>query len=341
MSVARPWWLLALALLLPLVLLHLRRPALAMRDVANLAIWERLAGPAESADWRLRRPRHPVLLALQALALSALVLALACPERRDGAPRATTVYVVDGSLWMDVGTRLADARAGVRRLVGSEPRNDIAVVTATGTPAVAYRGPRSGLEEGLRRVRASAGAGDLAAGIVLGAGLLGGRGGRMVVLRAPETAKPEIRAATGQVSVRVVGSRTADQGVFALGSRCGLGAAGACEILATVRNGSASPRIDGYVAHIDGKPVLRQRVTVPAHGTKTLALTAQPGVAVRLQLTGRDALALDDTAVFDVPGAAGTPAAMTVTLVGDPATAKPLAQALAAAPGVTLNLRTP
>ena len=32
---------------------------------------------------------------------------------------------------------------------------------------------------------------------------------------------------------------------------------------------------------------------------------------------------------------------MTVTLVGDPATAKPLAQALAAAPGVSLELRTP
>ena len=341
MSVARPWWLLALALLLPLILLHLRRPALAVRDVADLAIWERLAGPAESADWRLRRPRHPVLLALQALALGALVLALAGPERRDGPAPATTVYVVDGSLWMHVGTRLEDARAGIRRLVGSEPRNHVAVVTATGTPAVAYRGPRSGLEEGLRRVHASAGAGDLAAGITLGAGLLGGRGGRMVVLRAPETAKPEIRAAPGQVRVRVVGSRTTDQGVFARGSRCGIGPSGACEILATVRNESASPRVDGYVAHVDGKPVLRLRVAVPAHGAKTLALTAQPGVAVRLRLTGRDALALDDTAWFDVPSAAGTPAAMTVTLVGDPATAKPLAQALAAAPGVTLNLRTP
>ena len=251
-----------------------------MRDVANLAIWERLAGPAESADWRLRRPRHPVLLALQALALSALGVALrqAPAARRrtardDGLRRRRLART-------EVGTRLADARAGVRQLVGSEPRNDVAVVTATGAPAVAYRGPRSGLEDGLRQVRASAGAGDLAGGIVLGAGLLGGRGGRMVVLHAPETAKPEIRAATGQVSERVVGSRTADQGVFALGSRCGLAAAGACAILATVRNESASPRIDRYVAHVNGKPVLTLRVPVPAHGTATVALTAQPGVAV-------------------------------------------------------------
>jgi hypothetical protein len=129
--------------------------------------------------------------------------------------------------------------------------------------------------------------------------------------------------------------------VFARGSRCGIGPAGACEILATVRNTGSRKRVDRYVAHVDGKPVLTLRIGVPAHSAKSLALTAQPGVAVRLQRTGGDALALDDAAWFDVPSAAGTPAAMTVTLVGNPATAKLLAQALAVAPGVTLNLRTP
>ena len=72
-----------------------------------------------------------------------------------------------------------------------------------------------------------------------------------------------------------------------------------------------------------------------------MTLTAQPGVSVRLLLTKRDALAFDDTASFSVPSAADTPPSMTVTLVGDPRTAKPLAQALAAAPGVNLELRTP
>jgi hypothetical protein len=340
-SLARPWWLVALALLLPLILLHLRRPALALREVASLAIWERLAGPAESANWRVRRPRHPVLLALQALALCALVLAAAGPERRDATPPPTTVYVVDGSLWMHVGTRLAEARASVRQLAAAEPKTRVAVVTATGTPSVAYRGPQSGLAGALRRLGASAGAGDLPSGIALGAGLLGGHEGRMVVLRAPEDAIPKIAAAPGQVTVHVVGSPTADQGLFARGSRCGIGPAGACEVVATVRNEGAGRRLDRFAAYVDGKRVLTLRVAVPGRGTATIALTAQPGVAVRLQLTERDELALDDTAWFTVPSAADTPAAMTVTLVGDPTTAKPLAQALAAAPGVTLNLRTP
>jgi hypothetical protein len=339
-SFARPWWLAALALLLPLVVLHLRRPSLARREVASLAIWERLAAPVESSDWRLRRPRHPLLLALQALALCALVLALAGPARRHSAPPPTTVYVVDGSLWMNVGTRLADARAGIERLAAAEPASSVALVAATGTPSVAYRGPVAGLAGALDGMRAGAGGADLAAGIALGAGLLGSREGRMVVLRAPEDAVPEIVSASGQVTVRAVGTATADQGIFAQGARCGIGPAGACEVVASLRNFDGVRHVDRYAAFLDGERALTLRASVPAHGTTTLTLTARPGASVRLQLTKRDALPLDDTAWFSVPSAAGTPAQMTVTLVGDPATAKPLAQALAAAPGVNLELRT-
>ena len=340
MSLARPWWLAGLALLLPLVLLHLRRPSLSVREVSSLALWERLAAPVESSKWRMRRPRHPVLLGLQALALCALVLALAGPARRGAAPAPTTVYVVDGSLWMHVGTRLADARADVRHLAAAEPDAHVALVAASGTPSVAYQGPASGLGGALGVLRAGSGSADLASGIVLGAGLLGDRRGRLIVVRAPEDAIPEIASARGQVSVRVVGRRAPDQGLFARGSRCGIGPAGACEVVATLRNGDRVPRVDRYAAYLDGTFALDLRAAVPAHGTTTVTLTARPGSSVRLQLRGRDALALDDVAWFTVPSAADTPPSMTVTLVGDPATAKPLAQALAAAPGVNLELRT-
>ena len=340
MSLARPWWLAGLALLLPLVLLHLRRPSLSVREVSSLALWERLAAPVESSKWRMRRPRHPVLLGLQALALCALVLALAGPARRGAAPAPTTVYVVDGSLWMHVGTRLADARADVRHLAAAEPDAHVALVAASGTPSVAYQGPASGLGGALGVLRAGSGSADLASGIVLGAGLLGDRRGRLIVVRAPEDAIPEIASARGQVSVRVVGRRAPDQGLFARGSRCGIGPAGACEVVATLRNGDSVPRVDRYAAYLDGTFALDLRAAVPAHGTTTVTLTARPGSSVRLQLRGRDALALDDVAWFTVPSAADTPPSMTVTLVGDPATAKPLAQALAAAPGVNLELRT-
>ena len=340
MSFARPWWLAGLVLLLPLVVLHLRRPSLALREVASLAIWERLAAPVESSNWRLRRPRHPVLLALQALALCALVLALAGPARRHAAPPPTTVYVVDGSLWMNVGTRLADARAGVGQLAGADPTSNVALVAATGTPSVTYRGPASGLASALEHLRASAGGANLSAAIALGAGLLGSRDGHLVVLRAPENAIPEIASAPGQLTVRQVGSPAADQGIFARGARCGIGPSGACEVVATLRNFESVARVDRYAAFLDGKRALTLQAAVPARGSTSVTLTARPGSSVRLVLTKRDALALDNTAWFSVPSTADTPTSMTVTLVGNPETAKPLAQALAAAPGVNLELRT-
>ena len=79
--------------------------------------------------------------------------------------------------------------------------SNVALVAATGTPSIAYRGPASGLAGALHRLRGSAGGTDLAAGIALGAGLLGGRDGHMVVLRAPEDAIPEVASAPGQLTV--------------------------------------------------------------------------------------------------------------------------------------------
>ena len=104
----------------------------------------------------------------------------------------------------------------------------------------------------------------------------------MVVLRAPEDAIPEIASAPGQVTVRVVGSPAADQGMFARGSRCGIGQAGACEVVATLRNGDRVRRVDRYAAYLDGKLALDLQAAVPAHGTTTVTLTARPGSSVRL-----------------------------------------------------------
>ena len=108
-------------------------------------IWERLAASAESTNRRLRRPAASVLLALQAIALCALVFALAGPQRDAGAPEPTTVYVVDGSLWMHVGTRLADARADVLRQVAAQPGR-VAVIAATSTPRLSIAEAAPGWE---------------------------------------------------------------------------------------------------------------------------------------------------------------------------------------------------
>jgi hypothetical protein len=339
MSLARPWWLGALALLLPLLILHLRRPALTIREVPSLLVWEGLSGSAPSDTRRLRRPRHPLLLALQALVIAGLVLALAGP-RLDRAESSTTVYVLDASFWMQSGTRFDAARADLVRIAAKRPGR-VAVISASATPSLVYRGSRSGVASALRGLRPGDTSGDLAAAITLAAGQLRGSRGRMILFRAPEDALPQITAAPGQLAVRVVGAPSDDQGIFEPQARCGIGPADECEVLATLRNGSASARTDSYTASVRGERSVTLHATVPARSTTTIALTARPGSVLRLRLRGRDVLPLDDTAFVTVPGTDNAPDAATVTLVGDPSSARPLAQAFASVPGVTLLLRTP
>jgi hypothetical protein len=338
-SLARPWWLGALALLLPLLILHLRRPALTIREVPSLLVWERLSGSAPSDTRRLRRPRHPLLLALQALVVTALVVALAGP-RLDRTASPTTVYVLDASFWMQSGARFDAARADLARTAASRPGR-VVVVAASASPRLVYRGSRSGVPAALRALDATAASADMAAAITLAAGQLGSSSGHMILFRAPEDVLPEIAAAPGQLAVRVVGAPSADQGIFAPQARCGIGPADDCEVLATLRNGSASPRSMRYTASAPGQRSVTFRSTVPAASTRTIALTARPGSTLRLQLRGHDALPFDDTAFVTVPGTDNAPDAATVTLVGDPSSARPLAQAFASVPGVTLLLRTP
>ena len=339
MSLAQPWWLGALALLLPLLILHLRRPALTIREVPSLLVWERLSGSATSDSRRLRRPRHPLLLALQALVVTALVVALAGP-RLDGTPRATTVYVLDASFWMGSGSRFDAARADLARIAAQEPGR-VAVVSASASPRLVFRGSGAGVASALRALEPTAGNADMAAAITLAAGQLGGSSGRMILFRAPEDALPEIAAAPGQLAVRVVGAPSDDQGIFAPQARCGIGPADDCEVLATLRNGSARARSISYTASAPGQRSVTFRSTVPARSTRTIALTARPGSTLRLRVRGRDAVPLDDSALVTVPGTDNAPDAATVTLVGDPTSARPLAQAFASVPGVTLLLRTP
>ena len=85
----------------------------------------------------------------------------------------------------------------------------------------------------------------------------------MVVLRAPENAAPDVASGPGQLTVRSIGLPAADQGIFARGARCGIGPAGACEVVATLRNFENVQRVDRYAAFLDGRRALTLQATVP------------------------------------------------------------------------------
>jgi hypothetical protein len=331
-----------LVLLVPLVLAHLRRGRPPLREVSSLIIWQELAELGISAERRLRVPRLPLLLALQALALVLLVLALARPAGgADIGSGAGRVLVLDDSVWMTVPGRLAAGEQRLAAIAADAPRGTrVTVIVAAGTPYVLYRGGAAGVGRALARVKPTAAPSRLAEALSL-AGALLEPGGRIALARAPEDALPALLASAGELQDELVGSPTAAQGIFSPSARCGIGSSGGCEVLATVRNTAAKAIADTYVAEGIGAAPMRGNVAVPGGGEAEIALAAPAGGRVSVRLLGHETLPAAARVSVSVPSADGLPRAMSVTLVGEQADALPVARALAAISGVKLRLRTP
>jgi hypothetical protein len=331
-----------LVLLVPLVIVHLRRQPPPDVDISSLLLWDGLEQQPTPRSRGLRLPRLPLLLLLQALALVLLVVALARPAASASAPRPIRVYVLDDSLWMSVPGRLAAAESRLRQLAARLPRGaPVRVVLADGSPHVIYRGPAARVGSGLGQIEPGVAPSSLARAMSLAAGLLASQGDRITLLRAPEDRVPGSRFAPGELSTVAIGDPIADQGIFSPSAWCGIGGAAGCEVLAMVSNTTRAPVTDRYTAYADGRSLGSGVARVGAHSSADIAFSAPAGVQIRVRLTVRDALSVDDQAWVSVPGPSGAPPSTTVTLVGTPSDAQALSRAFAAVPGVTLRLRTP
>jgi hypothetical protein len=336
------WALAGLALLVPLVILHLRPRTRTPRELPSLLLWRGLESDATTVSRRPRLPPLPLLLVLQAAALVALVLALAEPSSGGSQRPPATVIVLDDSFWMQAPGRLADERSEAERIIAAAPSDaPVRIVEADGTPAVVYRGPAAGAGAILRGLRAGASAPDLPAAVVVASGLLTGSHDRLAVIRAPEDQLPRLRASAGELRTAVAGTPITNQGIFDPSARCGIGSAATCEIVATVTNSGTAPVVDHIVADVPGHPPLSLSARVGPQSSAPIELLAAPGEHVELRLQGTDRLPVDDRAWIAVPQAGGLARAANVTVVGDRATALSVAQALAADPGVRLQVETP
>jgi Aerotolerance regulator N-terminal len=341
MTLLSGWALAGLLLVAPLVFAHLRRESRPQFDVPSLLLWQDLEQRPAGRSRKLRLPRLPLLLALQALALILLVFALARPTGSPATPRPTRIFVLDDSLWMSGAGRLPAARARIGQLAAALPRDTpVRLILAGDAPQITYSGPAAGIGGALRDVRPAAAPSSLGPALTLAAALLTGPRDTIVVARAPETPLPPAQARPGELSSVVIGSALADQGIFSPTARCGISTPTGCEVIAPVDNTGPTAVTDRYTAYAGGA-ALSGTIRVGAGGTSDIVLTAAPGEQVRLSLDGRDALAADNQAWVTVPGPANTPPSETVTLVGAPSDAVGLARAFAAVPGVTLRLRTP
>jgi hypothetical protein len=276
------------------------------------------------------------------LAVVLLVVALARPSGAPAAPAGSRIYVIDDSLWMGVPGRVAAARLRLEQFVSGLPTGTpVQIVLADASPRLLYSGSSAGVRKALDQLTAGTGPSTLPLAISVAAGLSRGSRDRIVVLHAPEDSVPPVEAPPGGLTTSLVGRAVADQGIFAPAARCGIGGPLGCEVAAVVANRSREPVTDRYTAYVNGVRVLSAGVRVAAGSTANIALSARPDEQVRLRLDQPDAQAADDEAWISVPGPANTPPAVTVTLVGKPSDALPLARAFAAVPGVRLRLRDP
>jgi hypothetical protein len=338
---AAGWVFAGLALLVPLVLLHLRQRGEVVREVPSLLLWEELELVDAKRSRGLRRPSLPLLLLLQALALALLVVALAEPTSAGSTSKPARVIVLDDSWWMQAPGRIAQARQAIEQVLATaEPGTPVRIVLAAGAARVIYRGSRAGAGAALARVHASAAPADLTSALTIAAGLLGGSHDSVVLVRAPEDPMPQVSAGAGELSTIVLAGPIADQGIFGAGARCGIGASAGCEVYATVRNASDRAATDRIEADAAGHPPLTLKVRVATGASAPLALVAEPNQQVSMRLLGSDPLPADDEAWVTVPAAGGLPTSSPITLVGAPSVALATARAFAAVPGVTLRLRT-
>ncbi len=342
MSLLTPWALGGLAVLVPLVILHLRHDRSRSRDVPSLHLWLDLEPePARQRAWA-KLPRLPLLLALQVLAVICIVAALAQPATSRVGGKRGTVYVIDGSFWMSAAGRMPAALARVSALAARLPATArVSVVLADGSPRQLYSGAPAGVRQALKGVRAGDAPPTLSEALALAARESDGEDFRFVVMHAPEDAVPAVRAGATRIQVISVGPQISDQGIFPVGARCVGTSARACEVLAVVANHSPVPVTDSFTAYDDGARTLSSSIHVMPESDADLTLASRPNQRIELRLNTRDALAEDNVAWVTVPGAGNASEPLTVTLVGEPSHAQVVAAAFAAVPGIQLQLQTP
>ena len=301
MTLATPLALLALVVLAPLAILHLRRPSPRRITVASLLDWRGLeVGHLAERRRRFRRI-PPWLLVLQALALASLALGLA---RFGTSPshHPVAVVVVDDSLAMQTrlpsgGTRLALARRLAAARVTALAKGTRLVLVAASSPprVIADTADHTRAVAALAALQASSGPASLAPAAQLGLARAGRSAGAVTVFRAPEHPAP-----AGLAGGVVVGPFVVDRRI-ALTARCP-DAGGACTLLARVTSDAPTSAVRTVTVTVDGRQADRQFVRLRAQGETDLVASLPPSShVVSVTVAPQDALAADDTARVVLP----------------------------------------
>ncbi len=295
-------WLFA-GLLAVLIALHLRERTRRRVDVPSLLLWRTL--PA--APTRAARLRPNWLLALQCVALLALVASLADPHRDadpSGAGSTRTVFVLDMSASMQAHegreSRFAQARRAVRDRIEALPSNaEVMLVTAGHQPAVAVA-PTTDHAETLRRLAALEPvdtAADLDAALSL-ARRAAERGDRATRIELHTDTPPARLAAPWRDAVSVFPVGETDDNLAIADVQVFQGRfddPAAAHAFVAVRNFARREAHGVLTLHLDDTIIGRQGFTLAPRSVGGFPIRQLPGPGVlRASLEVDDALAVDN-----------------------------------------------
>lgn len=307
MRFANPAGLWALALAVPVVVLHLLRPRRQEVEVSSTFLWRELATPVAAArPWQRLRPN--LLLLLQLLAVVGLAVALARPVRLTDAPVADhTVFIVDasGSMAAKDGDpdRLAAAAAEARRLRGELPAGGVAsAVVADARPRVVLTASpdRGEFADALGPVEVAPGAADFAGAFALAEGLeTPGDSIAFVLLSDGGLTDAEQALLPPGTVYRAVGDESTNRAITRLTVEP---RASGLHAIVTVRNTGGPEATQSLRLDVDGRTAADETVTLGSGDVVDVEVDLPAGERVEAFLEGEDLLDADDHAVAVAPG---------------------------------------
>ena len=307
MMLVAPGFLVALALLVPVLVTFLVRRRRQVVRVPSTMVW-RLGARSVAKNRRIRDVRRLIALLACLGGVAALAIAAARPSSR----RAdTTIYVVDVSASMSGGP-LDEARTWLaREVAGRGPNARIGIVLAGGEARVLLppSPPGPNVDEAIKTIAAEKDAAAIDEALALAEGLASTTSARVVVLGdRPTEAEASRRSEKPEQRIfheRKSSTMPDNVGIVGLFTRTAPDARDDQEREAsvTIATSSATARRARLVVRLGGRIVAERRVEIPERGETIERVSIRGGghlVASVAPDDGKvDALAIDDEASLD------------------------------------------
>ncbi|MEJ2556765.1 MAG: VWA domain-containing protein [Anaerolineae bacterium] len=296
----------ALAALIPVIvamyLLKLRRTE---QIVSSVYLWRRMVRDVEAnAPWQ--RLRRNLLLILQLLFLAALILALARPFTwTEGASSQALILILDTSASMAAGdatpNRLEVAKAEARQLVDGLPDDARVTVITAGDGAqvlVASSQDRRLVQQAIDGIYVGTGGGDLTAALELASAIAARQPDtEIAILSDGRATLPERLAVKGRVRYLPLGQSGDNQAISTLSLEPALGGENMTAFVQVTNYGDA-PAQRRLLLYADDQMVDAYDLEITPGGQRAVVAGDLPmnTHVLEAQLTGQDALSLDDAA---------------------------------------------